>query len=248
MLRNVLRNHPNLCCPEETHFYRWGHPFRTPEFCRPYTNGPLFRKHRELDGVDEESFLQALQASLTREELMERYFDLFKEAKGYTSRRVFDKSPQNIYGIPLILSVFPEAKLMMIVRNPFNVVSSLKEGRQMRVDDLVGAANYWIEAIRIIMFFKKVLPHACYVVKYEEFILNPHTQLQSMMSFVGEEYQEDYFDVESLRPERNLHLQILTDQDRELVKAVCGREMVNFGYDLGEVETESDATSVPDAP
>ena len=245
MLRNVLRGHPNLCCPEETQFYRWGSPFRTPEFCRPYTNGQVFKKHRELDGVDEEAFLQILQTSLSREKLMEQYFDLFKKARGYTNRRVFDKSPQNIYGIPLLLATVPGAKLIMIVRNPFNVVASLKEGRQMRIDDVVGAANYWSEAVRIMTFMKNILPETCFIVKYEEFISQPYTYLKPMMSFIDEEYDPDYFDVGTLRPERNRHLDILTDEDRSLVRAVCGHEMAAFGYDLGETVTEVDAIGGP---
>ena len=27
MLRDALRMHPHLACPEETHFFRWGEPF-----------------------------------------------------------------------------------------------------------------------------------------------------------------------------------------------------------------------------
>ena len=62
LLRDFLRLHPRLACPEETHIFRWGDPFGTHMYERHYKGSQLFRKHREMDGVD--NFICYLDASL----------------------------------------------------------------------------------------------------------------------------------------------------------------------------------------
>src|SRR6185369_78712 len=62
MLRDVLRGHPNLACPEETHFFRWASPFGTPEYMKSL-DAPVLRKHREMDGITEAEFKAILKAA-----------------------------------------------------------------------------------------------------------------------------------------------------------------------------------------
>ncbi|HHX90266.1 MAG TPA: sulfotransferase, partial [Paracoccus sp.] len=35
LVRNLLRRVPDTICPEETHYFRYGEPFRTDAFTRP---------------------------------------------------------------------------------------------------------------------------------------------------------------------------------------------------------------------
>src|SRR5688572_15305042 len=48
MLRDALRMHPNLACPEETHFFRWGEPYGTEAMSRSLSNNAVLKKHREI--------------------------------------------------------------------------------------------------------------------------------------------------------------------------------------------------------
>ncbi|GIR70801.1 MAG: hypothetical protein CM15mP74_20520 [Halieaceae bacterium] len=57
LLRDLLRQHPNLDSPEETHLFRWPHPFGTVDFTHIQEHNETLRAHREIDGVDEQQFL-----------------------------------------------------------------------------------------------------------------------------------------------------------------------------------------------
>jgi hypothetical protein len=149
LTRDLLRRVPGLLCPEETHFLRWAEPFRTPASMPPHRENAVLRRHRAIDGVPEEVFARLLETSRSKAELQRGYIAAFARTKGVSQPyRWADKTPQNIYGAPLILSEFPEARLCHIVRNPLNVVASMLLGRQVAVPDLHGAINYWCEAVR----------------------------------------------------------------------------------------------------
>lgn len=234
LLRNILRQHPNLCCPEETQFFRWGHPFRTKEFVRIYTSGPLLRKHREIDGVPEDEYLRLLETSTSRGSFMQGYLDLFRRARNMENRRVFDKSPQNIYGIPLIKDAFPDAKFVSMVRNPLNVVASLREGKVIHVHDLIGACAYWNEAMGILDFCKAAIPDDVHIIRYEDFLENTPRHLRELLEFVGEEDTTHPFMVNHIKPEKNRYRTVLSETEARRVWELCGRWMLHFQYAASE--------------
>jgi len=51
MLRDVLRRHPNLTAPEETHLFRWTEPFGTEAYMRGVRSNAVLKRHREMDGI-----------------------------------------------------------------------------------------------------------------------------------------------------------------------------------------------------
>src|SRR5690606_22254663 len=55
LLRDLLREHPRLECPEETHFFRWSDPFASPKFISHYKT-KLFKTHRKMDQISEMNF------------------------------------------------------------------------------------------------------------------------------------------------------------------------------------------------
>jgi hypothetical protein len=238
LLRDILRQHVNLCCPEETQFFRWGNPFRTKEFVQTYTSSPVLRRHREIDGVAEEEYLEILATSTSRGMFMRRYLELFQRAQHMEDRRVFDKSPQNIYGIPLIKDAFPQARFISMVRNPLNVVASLREGKVMHVADLVGACSYWNEAVSILNFFTSLIPDDLYVVRYEDLIKEAPRYLHRILQFVGEENVQYRFSLEAIRPERNQYLTSLSAAEVVRVHELCARGMHQFGYTTGSLYLE----------
>ncbi len=142
LLRDVLRLHPGLICPEETHFFRWGDPFGTPRYDHPYIKNAPIRKQREMDGISDYEARICLKLSWDRKELANGYAHLYAQKIGRQGARWFDKTPQNVYGILLISSLFPDAKFIHIHRNPLNVVTSLLQGKVMPVHPLKGAINY----------------------------------------------------------------------------------------------------------
>ena len=68
LLRDLLRLHPRLECPEETHFFRWADPFASPRYNRALKNRVL-RSHRSQDGIDAETFSEIKTAAMNRRDL-----------------------------------------------------------------------------------------------------------------------------------------------------------------------------------
>jgi len=141
LLRDVLRRHPNLASPEETHFFRWSDPFGTDMGLKPFLTNPVLKKHRELDGITENKFRAILKKSVPRADLCRKYMRTYIEKNKPEATRWFDKTPQNVYGAAMIAAEFPGSKILHIVRNPLDVVSSLRIGKIVKVENLVGACG-----------------------------------------------------------------------------------------------------------
>lgn len=86
----------------------------------------------------------------------------------------------------MIRQAFPGAKYIHIVRNPFNVVASLREGKIMKIDSLVGACNSWNEALDILNAARPGLGNRLLEIKHEEVVKNPHKSLSNILYFLGE--------------------------------------------------------------
>lgn len=183
MLRDVLRQSEHLCSPEETHFFRWASPFRSEDFLKLYKNNRILLKHRGLDNVSDEAFDSLAANAVTRGGLMADYGNYIANQQG--GDMWFDKTPQNVYGLPLIIEQFPQSPIIHLVRSPFAVVRSLLEGDVLRVKDVVGAANYWYESVSIVNVMKPVLGSNLVEIKYEDFTRNPKHYLDLLSDRLG---------------------------------------------------------------
>lgn len=230
LLRDLLRGHPNLICPEETHMFRWGEPFASTEYLHVNKVADTLIKHREMDGVDESDFLNILENSFDRKNFMLNYIELFKQIQNATNKRCFDKTPQNVYGLPLIKAYFPEAKIIHIVRNPLNVVASLKQGKVLAPQTLTGAINFWKESILIINTLKPLFEDFLYEFKYEELTNNPAKEISSILTFLGEPKKDVTGQYNHVNPAKDSYLDVLNDSEIETVNRELSELMQLYGY------------------
>ena len=80
---------------------------------------------------------------------------------------VVEKTPQNILRIPYVRAIFPEARFLFIVRNPFSFISSVEikwqrpvtgSGIVRRLKDMpVGQLHHWVRRYLIQQFNKRLL-------------------------------------------------------------------------------------------
>ncbi len=230
LLRDLLKKHHNLICPEETHMFRWGEPFASTEYLHVNKVADTLILHRKMDGVDESKFVKILEDSSDRSDFMLRYMDLFKQAQNSTSGRCFDKTPQNVYGLPLIRAYFPQAKIIHIIRNPLNVVASLKQGKVMSVQTLTGAINFWKESILIINTLKPLLGDDLYEFKYEDLTHNPEAEISKLLAFLDEPQFTEDINFDHVNPAINSYLEVLTNDEIMVVKSELGDLMNQYGY------------------
>ena len=229
-LRNVLRQHPNLVCPEETHFFRWSDAFGTPVSLTVLQNNLTLKKHRGLDNVTEEQFKEILQKSTSRADLQRRYMGLYMKQNQLHDKRWFDKTPQNVYGSTIIANDFPGAKFIHIVRNPLNVVSSLRIGHVVKIESIVGACNVWNEAITVLNTLKKAYPKRVYEVKYEDFTTNFSPELEKLLNFVDEDFNSEYFSNIMTTTKEHEHENLFNQQELETIKRLCKQWINHYGY------------------
>lgn len=231
-LRNILRQHPQLAAPEETHFYRWADPFGTAAYERALLANRTLVHHRELDGVSEEHFKRMLSRSKTRAALYRRYMKQFMVRTKPGATRWFDKTPQNVYGAALLAAEFPKAKFVCMVRDPRDVVASLRIGKVMHVPQLIGACNYWREAAQIIKVIKTAYPNRVIEVRYEDLVEHFGDEMARLMAFLGQSYEQSMFDGMVPVPKHYDHGTFFTGEDLELIRQLCQGRARDYGYQL----------------
>lgn len=226
MLRDLFKQIDDVYSPEETHFFRWGCPFRGDEFNSIYQNNGVLRKHRELDGISDSEYNEVLGSSLTKKELTDNYCSLVARKKG--KKYWFEKTPQNVYGLPLILDMYESAKIVHIVRNPISVVKSLKEGKVLKVEDVVGAANYWYESVAIINIMKSVMSDRLLEIKYEDLVVSPDDTLLKLSDFLGLHHEK--IDASGVVANKNSNGVDLSSDHSGVVEKICRKYMDIYGY------------------
>ncbi len=231
LVRDLLRRQPATICPEETHYFRYGEPFRTSASTRTLKTRTLVR-HREIDGIPDDVFDKMLSLARTRGQLMRTHVHYMAEARGLKTYHWFDKTPQNVYGIALIRAEFPEARFLHLVRNPLNVAASLKLGKVMKVDDVHGACNYWLEAVTIIQQFAPVLGDSLLEMRYEDITTDPRGSMATLLNFSGLGDQLDLYSEADVHHERNQFSKVLTKAEQGVVRRRCKTLAATYGYDL----------------
>jgi len=150
------------------------------------------------------------------------------------AQRWFDKTPQNVYGAALIAGEIPDAKFIHIVRHPFDVVSSLRIGKIVKVQNLFGACNYWNEAAEIIDVVKRAFPKRVYEVKYEEFAGNLLSETKKILDFLSESYDSKYFNGIKTVPKQHGHKKLFSDEELGQIERLCRRWGAKYGFFASE--------------
>jgi len=235
-LRGVLRRHPDLACPEETHFFRSGDPYGTAILQGSLLNSAVLKKHRELDGISEAEFRQMLERCRSRGELLETYMRRYIERHKPAARRWFDKSPQNVYGAALIAAQFPGARFVHLVRDPRAVVASLRIGNVVKVPELIGACNYWIEAVQIVTALERAFPGSVHELRHEDLIDDFDRELAELMAFLEEPFDASLFAGVERRRRVYDYEQLFSAEERTTITELCGPLAEQYGYALAELE------------
>ncbi|MDA1076393.1 MAG: sulfotransferase [Proteobacteria bacterium] len=208
LLRDIMKSHDRLTSPEETFYFRWPYPFGSTEYVNTCHNNPTLRAHRKLDGMNEETFRQALSRASSRKDIMDFHGGFVAEKQG--KPRWFDKTPQNVYGAIMIAGYYPDSKFICIRRHPLNVAASLIEGRQLKVPGIEGAIGYWVESAIIMLEFQKLYPDRLINVQYEDLTCSPEATVQTILTRLNERSEGLTFSWDTIHAEQNRYERVLT--------------------------------------
>lgn len=222
--------HPNLAAPEETHFYRWGEPFGTGAYTNVVTKNKILAQHRIKDGISDQDFNKIVASSNSRKDLYIRYMKVYCKINKPKATRWFDKTPQNVYGAALMVSEFPSSKLIHVVRNPLDVVSSLKVGKVMHIPQINGACNYWLEAVKIMGTIKRAYPRRVHEIKYEELTSNLDNSIESLLTYLGENYDPKIISDVKSEPRVHAYEKLFTEEEIAEIIKITGPIAKRYGY------------------
>lgn len=168
----------------------------------------VLASHPEVEALEERETLQAAQrafladpAGLARlarasehelEPLRAAYWDRVRAEGAAPAGKVFvDKHPLNTFRLPLILKLFPEAKILFARRDPRDVVLSAyrrrfaMSGSAYQLLTLPGAAGYYDAAMRIAEALEPAMAPRTKVVRHESLVEDFDAAVREVCEFLG---------------------------------------------------------------
>lgn len=128
--------------------------------------------------------------------ILDRFYRYHAEIKGFTPTRWGDKTPLNVYDLPLIREVFPGAQFIHILRDGCDVVESyLRSGIYK---DLESAAQRWSTSVSAYQEFSRKFPGSCFEVRYEDLALKPEETVQGVCGFLKIDFEPSMLGSEDL--------------------------------------------------
>lgn len=139
----------------------------------------------ELDDEDAESELQKA-ASTDYAGAIDALFS--KTARNHGKARWGNKTPKYVLHIPLLNKLFPEAKIIHIVRDPRDVAASImKAGWTTNIKE---AAIYWNERVRAGLEGRVLGDDIYYELKYESLLQLPQNEVSAVCDWLGIDFKE----------------------------------------------------------
>ena len=176
-----------------------------------------------------------------------------QSGKNTTGNLLFiEKTPLNIYFIDELIELFPHSKVIHLIRDPRDVVASLKTCPWFS-SNIIYASKTWLHSVKL--EFKNT---STLKLKYEEMLLKPESIYPQIESFLGIELttvdtnitsdlkeNKDSKNFDSFKSPDAKHinkwLEKLSRDDLELeiIESICEKEMNKLGY-----ETKSQTTKI----
>jgi protein O-GlcNAc transferase len=114
-------------------------------------------------------------------EIREVFAKYVPEAKAKGASYICEKTPNHLKRIGAMHEMFPDAPIVVIVRDARDVSASLRE----RDGDLEYGAKRWISFNRIAQQAQKSGSPPIHVLRYEDLVADPQAELQKMCDYIG---------------------------------------------------------------
>ncbi len=122
-------------------------------------------------------------------------------ADRHGASRWVQKATSYIFYVEDVLEVFPQARLLFLVRNPFDLAASTK-----RRDKLEATARMiwgWTRGVRLAREYRDRYPDQFRIVRYEDLVRQPAHVVESICEFTDLEFEPEYLDVQHVNPSEN---------------------------------------------
>lgn len=130
-------------------------------------------------------------------ELRAVYFsEVASHLKLQPGNTLIDKMPLNLIGVPIIARVFPDAKFILAIRHPCDVVLSCLmqnfavNGGMANFYTLENTAHLYAEAMKAWLFYAGLLPLNYHQIRYEDLIEDLPVQARGLLDFLGLDWHD----------------------------------------------------------
>jgi hypothetical protein len=252
LLRGLLDRHPDMAMPNELVFFtKW--PLR--DLLLPRGHRALLRRWQSILSLEEQvpadSFAPAFEkgpaspAALLKAALQQ-------QAAARGKARCGEKTPENLAYAPLILRWYPGAQMVILLRDPRAVVSSVHRAFSQRGRQDAGQeAAVWCANYRFALALVRRYPGRVTMVRYEELLREPEAVLRRLGDWTGLGFHSDQLDPEvpvlPFRDQAQPWMKLasglpaperaeawrgeLPARDRAVVEAIAGPLMRRLGYE-----------------
>ena len=197
LLRAILQTHPEVHIPPET--YVLGRVIKN---YKRYSRLPWrvmliiilaeFEYHSEFGtfGVSLSELYRKLKVCLPEERnlahVLNSFYMFHAKTVKPTATKWGDKTPKNTFYLSRILSVFPDALFIHMIRDGRDVVKSMLEaGRYKTIHE---ATERWTQSVKLAKDFGRKNQENYYEMKYEDLVKAPKDKIQDICDFLGLEF------------------------------------------------------------
>lgn len=192
----MLHAHRRIAVPPETRFVLTEYARRRDhgDLGRPENRRALARRiveskathFRDL-GIDADETVERVTAAPgTLGSVFGTIFQLYAERFG--KPRWGDKRPAYLNNVHVMRRLFPDARFVSIVRDGRDCVASLKE-MAWNDKDIYQTVASWARAVDNSRRAARALgPGQWFELRYEDLVADPHTQLEALCAYLGEDY------------------------------------------------------------
>ncbi len=226
LIREILHRHPRIACGAETAI-----------LCDE-VNPKRISVEWNLPRIEIE---QMIAESVSVVRFAEKFFRSFAEREG--KARWADKTPRNVRAIPRILTAFPNAKFVHIIRDGRDVACSLRHHPKYTIrngkivpqdvtNPIRGCARRWLTEASMGLAFKG--HPRCFELRYERLVLEPEAALRELCAFIGEAYHPAMLDPESSNNERDRAGRLINNPNAD--SAISPKSIGRWRKDLSQEE------------
>jgi hypothetical protein len=189
-----------------------------------------------LDSKDENERLKASRDFVDR--LMTAF--LMERGKG----RWAEKTPKNTIMTDFLLDLFPDAKIVNIIRDGRDVVASMvdrqiwpvqanhrvqsiRKGTKITVEN---ASYYWNANLAFSMNLGQKYPNSYYEIRYESLVLDPSNEIRALAGFIKEEPDDNMLKYPINANSIGRWKELFSEDDKSVFKENAGQLLIDLGY------------------
>jgi hypothetical protein len=175
----------------------------------------IISNHKNIHGLDYETGLFVRGKYKNKDLFDDTLKNLDEERKKFNKKWLCEKTPGHVYAINKIFELIKNPKIIIIVRDGRDVVSSLNK----RYNNFEMSLNRWINDNS--EWANSQYKYEFHVLKYENLVENPKLEIKKICDYLEEEYDINIFNYEKQKIElpKNIFDNQIDGENHEILRS-----------------------------